>query len=129
VSGHIRGYHHVTHNISRSNIAAARRFYGELLGLRELSPMGDPTNRRLIWFALGDRQLHLVIADKADASSSRHLAVIVEEFEAFVQNLHKEGVSFDERETGKYWGERPDGSKFAFCYDPDRNRIELMEAR
>jgi catechol 2,3-dioxygenase-like lactoylglutathione lyase family enzyme len=120
-------YHHVTHNISRSNIAAARHFYGDLLGLTELSPMGDPTNQRLIWFQVGDQQLHLVLRDRTRTEEARHLAVLVEGFDEIVACLEGEGIPFDELVPGQKWGVRPDGAKYAFCYDPDFNRIELME--
>src|SRR5688572_25558612 len=77
-------YHHVTQNITRPNIAAARHFYGEILGLREIPTMGDPAGQRLIWFALGSKQLHLIIRDQAEPGSSRHIAVYVDDFEAMI---------------------------------------------
>lgn len=85
--------------------------------------MGDPKNERLIWFVVADQQLHLVLNDKADAPTSRHLAVLIEGFDNFVARLRNADVKMDEVRT------RPDGSKVTWCYDPDRNRIELMEAR
>jgi catechol 2,3-dioxygenase-like lactoylglutathione lyase family enzyme len=119
-------FHHVTHNITRANIPAAREFYGSLLGLEEIRPMGDPTNERLIWFAVADQQLHLVVRDHADNETSRHLAIVVQDFDELVRRLEKAGIRLDELKPGQHWSLRPDGSKFAFCYDPDLNRIELM---
>jgi hypothetical protein len=39
---------------------------------------------------------------------------------------HKRDVVMDELKPGSHCSLRPGGSKVAFCYDPDRNRIELM---
>jgi len=118
--------HHVTHNIARTNVDRARRFYSELLGLKEIEPIGDPSNQRLIWFSIADQQLHLVLRDQADAASSRHLAFFVEDFPELITRLETANVLLDEMKPGQHWSTRPDGSKVAFCYDPDGNRIELM---
>src|SRR5262245_59301952 len=93
-------YHHVTHNISRSNVAAARRFYGEVLGLKEIEPMGDPRNERLIWFAIAEQQLHLVIREQPDVPTSRHFAVMIEDFDDFVSHLERQDVPLDELRPG-----------------------------
>jgi len=121
-------YHHVTHNIARENVGAARHFYGDILGLKEIPATEDPTGNRLIWFAVGELQLHLVIRDKPEPASSRHIAVVVDDLEQLVDHLRRCAVRIEEREMGRYWFRRSDGSRTAFCYDPDGNRIELVEA-
>ncbi len=90
--------------------------------------MGDPSNQRLIWFEVGEQQLHLVLHDRSDPVTARHLAVLVEGFDELIVRLQDEEVPLDELMPGQKWGIRPDGAKYAFCYDPDFNRIELMEA-
>ena len=120
-------YHHVTHNVSRAGIEAARRFYRDILGLEEVPAVEDPAGQRLIWFTVGNQQLHLIIRDEPDPGSTRHLAVLVEGFDAFINHLRLHGVRLDEREPGQFWGRRSTGAKYAFCYDPEGNRIELME--
>ena len=128
VSPRVIEYHHVTHNISRANQEAARRFYRDMLGLEEIPSFQDPTGERLIWFSVGgQRQLHLVKCDAPDLTSSRHLAVLVDAFDGMVARLRAHGVRMDECEPGQFWGLRANGLKYAFCYDPDGNRIELME--
>lgn len=122
-------YHHVTHNVMRSHADVARRFYGDVLGLPEIPPVGDPTNQRLIWFQVGNQQLHLVLCDSVDPASTRHIALAVEDFDGVIERLHRSGARFEESGSGELWRLRADGSKCAFCYDPDGNRIELVEAR
>lgn len=121
----ITAYHHVTHNISRGNVEAARYFYGTLLGAPEIPATEDPSGERLMWFLVGTQQLHLVIHDDPDAPSSRHFAAVVDDLDAMVDRLSREGVRLDVRNNGTI-GIRRDGSRNAFCYDPDGNRIELV---
>ena len=124
----ILGYHHVTQNITRQNLDTVLRFYRDILGLEQVSSARqDPTGQRLVWFAVGDRQLQLVIGDKQDVPSSRHIAVVVDDFDSLIRRLETEGCRLDECQPGQHWGRRPNGMKYAFCYDPVGNRIELME--
>lgn len=125
-SGRLIAYHHVTHNITRPNVSAARHFYAVLLGLREIPATEDPEGLRLIWFEVGSQQLHLSIRDTADRPSSRHVAVVVEDADRLIERLSEAGVVFDDRD-GARWVVRRDGSRSAFCFDPDGNRLELID--
>jgi catechol 2,3-dioxygenase-like lactoylglutathione lyase family enzyme len=127
MAGTVLRYHHVNYGISRSNVDAARRFYGELLGLEEIPPVPDPTNTRLIWFQIDTQQLHLAIRDSVSPDRGRHIALRVANLESVIANLVAAGVAAEQQQSGLFWGRREDGSKFAFCFDPDGNRIELVE--
>jgi catechol 2,3-dioxygenase-like lactoylglutathione lyase family enzyme len=127
VPGRVVRYHHVNYGISRANIAAARRFYGELLGLTEIPPVPDPTRTRLIWFQVESQQLHLAIRDSVAPEKGRHIALHVLDLEDLVNRLAASGVPLQQQASGQFWGRREDTSKFAFCFDPDGNRIELVE--
>jgi len=128
VAQRIVGYHHVNQNIGREHIEGVRRFYRDVLGLEEISSaQQDPSGQRLMWFALGNGQLHLNMAGKTDPPSSRHFAVLVRDFDGLIRHLDANGVRMEECEPGRFWGLRPNGLKYAFCYDPVGNRIELME--
>jgi catechol 2,3-dioxygenase-like lactoylglutathione lyase family enzyme len=128
VTQRILGYHHVNQNIGPNHVDAVRHFYRDVLGLEEISArQQDPTGQRLIWFALGSGQLHLNMAGKTDPPSSRHFAVLVRDFDELIKGLESNGVRLEECEPGQNWGRRPNGLKYAFCYDPIGNRIELME--
>ncbi len=89
--------------------------------------MGDPGGQRLVWFGLGSKQLHLIIRDEPEPASSRHIAAYVDDFDSFIAHLQKHDVRLEEPQPAQFWSRRADGSRFAFCYDPDGNRIELME--
>ena len=124
----IAGYHHVNQNIGGEDVDAVRRFYRDVLGLEEISArQQDPSGQRLMWFALGHSQLHLNMGNKTDAPSARHFAVLVNDFDELIRVLEQHRVRLEECEPGQFWGRRPNGMKYAFCYDPVGNRIELME--
>jgi catechol 2,3-dioxygenase-like lactoylglutathione lyase family enzyme len=123
-------YHHVTHNVSRKNLTVTLEFYGTHLGLVRIPSTEDPTGQRLIWYAVGTQQLHLAVQDTSDPATSRHTALIVEGMDALVAALESSGVRLDTFETDgrrESFKRRRDGSRSAFCYDPDGNRIELIE--
>jgi len=129
VTQRVIGYHHVNQNIGREHIDAVRHFYRDVLGLEEISArQQDPGGERLMWFALGHGQLHLNMGGKTDPPSSRHFAVLVRNFDELMTHLERNGVRLEEREPGRFWGTRPNGMKYAFCYDPVGNRIELIES-
>src|ERR1019366_3556891 len=54
---------------------AARRFYGELLGLGELAKPEPLQARGGVWFALGAGQLHIGIADPFRPAGKAHPAL------------------------------------------------------
>ena len=118
---------HVTHNISRDNVEAARRFYSQSLGLEEVPAILDPTGKRLIWYRLGSHLLHLSIRDQADARSTRHIAVVINDFEECLSRLEEDDVPCDRWDAGSLWRVLPNGTRSVFCYDPDGNRIELLD--
>jgi len=72
VTQRIVGYHHVNQNIGREHIEGVRRFYRDVLGLEEISSaQQDPSGQRLMWFALGNGQLHLNMAGSGWRSVSQ----------------------------------------------------------
>lgn len=117
--------HHVQLNVPADRASAARRFYGELLGLAELprpQSLSD-AGRAGIWFAIGDGQeLHVFLnpsgADDA-ANSSRHPALIVDDLDALRSRLERAELGVE--------GAIPiaDRERF-FARDPGGNRIEFL---
>ena len=55
--------------------AEARRFFGDLLGLAELSKPAALRDRGGCWFALGDRQLHLGVEEPFRPAEKAHVAL------------------------------------------------------
>jgi len=114
--------HHVSFTVS--DIDAARRFYGEVLGFSEIErpDFGFPG----AWFEIGDVQVHLIVppegapVDRPPPSLSPvagHAAFQIDDYEAVRDELRDRGVEV--LETAPSVGQ-------LFVRDPDGNVIELI---
>ena len=65
---------HVQLAMPRGREDEARRFYGEVLGLREIPKPVALAARGGVWFALGDAQLHLGVDVDFRPARKAHLA-------------------------------------------------------
>ena len=101
--------------------AAARRFYGELLGLVELDKPPVLRDRGGAWFACGTQQLHVGVSESFAAATKAHpaLRVAVAGLDALAERLRAAGhpVRFDEAIAGR---------RRFFTADPWGNRLELV---
>jgi catechol 2,3-dioxygenase-like lactoylglutathione lyase family enzyme len=102
--------------------AEARRFYGELLGMREIKKPMELRARGGLWMQAGDRQLHIGIeAPGVDRASTRaHVAYRVEAYETLRGRLAAAGVVMKE-------GLFIDGHRRFEVRDPFGNRVELVD--
>lgn len=100
---------------------AARRFYGELLGLAELEKPPALRARGGVWFSLGDRQLHIGVQDSFTPAVKGHpaLRVAPAELDAIAARLGDAGVEVA-------WDESLPGQRRFYAHDPWGNRIELL---
>jgi catechol 2,3-dioxygenase-like lactoylglutathione lyase family enzyme len=102
-----------------TDIERSRRFYGGVLGLREI---GRPRtfDFRVVWYDLGDMHIHLLLKDKPDTISPRHFALRVKDVAAARHYFKDQGVAVDETT-------RIPGADRFFIRDPDGNRIEIIQ--
>ena len=102
-----------------TEVERSRRFYGDVLGLREIA---KPRTFKFIalWFELGNQQLHLLRKDQPDSRSPRHFALRVEDVRSARQYMHERNVPVEETTL------IPGCERF-FVYDPDGNRIEVIQ--
>lgn len=98
--------------------AQARAFYGDLLGLEEIAVPQALRHLDLIWYRLGDTELHLFAEDPLEDRSGRHLCIEVEDVSGLRGLLLAAGC--EPRDTIAIPG-RP---RF-FCTDPFGNAIEF----
>jgi len=114
--------HHVS--FASKDLDASRRFFSGVLGLPEIERPGF--NFPGIWYALGDRQLHIIEnkAEGADAASrlsrSDHVALEVSDTAAVRSTLEQHGVPCQEG------GNRSLGMEQVFCRDPDGHVLEFV---
>lgn len=117
----ILGIDHVQLPIPPGGEDEARRFYGDVLGLREVPKPEDMRARGGLWFQAGPVQLHLGVEPGMRASAKAHPALIVRELAPWVRALQAAGCE---------WTAAQDmpGVARGHTRDPFGNRIELMQA-
>ena len=122
----VSGYSHVA--LAVDDLAAARRFYGEVFGFEELRrpDLGVPG----AWFRVGDLQLHLIETDElpTPGREAPHLALYVptDRFDATVQALRDGGAHFL-GDPGRRVDFGTTAVLAAFVRDPAGNLIELTD--
>ncbi len=114
--------HHVS--FATKDLAASRGFFGGVLGLAEIERPGFSFPGA--WYALDDRQLHII--ENRDAgggttarlSRNDHLALEVGDVNAVRETLRRHGIVYQEG------GNRQLGMEQIFCQDPDGHVIEFV---
>jgi len=72
----------------------ARDFYGGLLGLEELAPPKSLAEFELVWYRLGDTELHLFAEEPGGQDhSARHLCIAFDDVESVRRRLEAANVS------------------------------------
>lgn len=104
--------------------AAARRFYGSLLGLEEIVKPPLLAARGGVWFRVGSQELHVGVADPFMAATKAHPALRV----ASRAKLAQLAARLEEHDIEVSWpdAEEIPGSLRCYVHDPFGNRIELL---
>jgi catechol 2,3-dioxygenase-like lactoylglutathione lyase family enzyme len=111
--------HHVSINVR--DVAEARGFYLDRLGLTERDDRPDALGVGGAWLDAGGQQLHLIEAEPP-ASLGQHFALLVADLDGAVSELRAAGVEVSDA--------MPIGTgRQAFLRDPSGNTIELHQAR
>jgi catechol 2,3-dioxygenase-like lactoylglutathione lyase family enzyme len=97
-----------------------RRFFGDLLGLKEIAKPDALAGRGGCWFDLGASQIHLGVDPGFRPATRAHVALRVAAFAELRSRLGEAGFEIVE-------GEPLDGCARFFTLDPFGNRIEFME--
>jgi catechol 2,3-dioxygenase-like lactoylglutathione lyase family enzyme len=102
-----------------TDVERSRRFYRDLLGLTEVAKP-KTFDFVVMWFDLGNQQLHLLLKDRPDTISPRHFALRVADCAAARAYFRSNGVATQETTP------IPGADRF-FIADPDGNRIEIIQ--
>jgi catechol 2,3-dioxygenase-like lactoylglutathione lyase family enzyme len=102
-----------------TDVENSRRFYRDLLGLKEIAKPRT-FDFVVLWFELGGQQLHLLHKDRPDTVSPRHFALRVADAHAARLYFQEHGLVPEETTP------IPGADRF-FIYDPDKNRIEVIQ--
>ncbi|MDQ2827540.1 MAG: VOC family protein [Chloroflexota bacterium] len=109
---------HVSVPRPRGSEREARRFYGEALGLEELPVPVTLAHLDLVWYRLGDDELHLFASDDDTIHAAQHFCIAVDDATVARRRLTDCGIETrDETEILN----RP---RFT-CRDPFGNLIEV----
>jgi predicted enzyme related to lactoylglutathione lyase len=103
--------------------AAARTFYGEVLGLTEVAKPEAMRARGGMWFQAGPVQLHLGVEPGMRPSVKAHPALVVTELDGWLARIAAAGGRWQPAAEGEIPGVRR-----GHTWDPFGNRIELIEA-
>jgi catechol 2,3-dioxygenase-like lactoylglutathione lyase family enzyme len=102
-----------------TDLERSRRFYTDVLGLREVPPPYT-FDFVVLWFEVAENQyVHLLHKPMPDTISPRHFALHVTDTAAAREHCRAHGATIDE--TVRI----PNADRF-FIRDPDGNRIELI---
>ena len=119
----IQALHHVALPFpgNQQAVDAARRFYGDLVGLGELTV--PPTLEGVLWFDAGEKtELHLYTDPQASATRwPRHPCLRVTGLAGLRERLRETGVELIEP------GDDIPGRKRFFAFDPFGNALEFAE--
>lgn len=112
---------HIDHvSVLITDLARARAFYNDILGLKEIAKP-KPFDFVALWYDLGGgHTLHLLQKEKPDALSPRHFCLRVTDVRTARQHFTSHNISIIET------GPIPGAERF-FVADPDGNRIEIIQ--
>ena len=102
-----------------TDLTRSRRFYRDLLGLKEIAKPRT-FDFSVLWFDLGEQQLHLLLKPQPDVVSARHFALRVRDAQSARAYFRDRGVAVQETTP------IPHCDRF-FVFDPDENRIEIIQ--
>jgi catechol 2,3-dioxygenase-like lactoylglutathione lyase family enzyme len=116
------GIDHVQLSMPPGGEGDARRFYGEVLGLREVTKPPELAGRGGCWFAAAGAAVHLAPEEDFSPHAKAHPALVVRDLDAAREALANAGVPVEEDDSGL---------PLRRCYirDPFGNRIEFVDAR
>jgi catechol 2,3-dioxygenase-like lactoylglutathione lyase family enzyme len=103
---------------------AARRFYGDVLGLVEVPKPELMRARGGMWWDAGAFQIHLGLEEGMRASAKVHPAIVVTDLDGYLARLAAAGCEWKPAAADEIPGVRRGHTK-----DPAGNRIELIEHR
>jgi len=119
----LAGLDHVQVAAPAGSEDAARRFYGELLGMPELTKPAELQARGGAWFACGAHQLHVGIAEPFVPATKAHPALAVGG-----ADLDRLAARLTAADCPVRWDDSIPGTRRFFTADPWGNRIELVAA-
>jgi catechol 2,3-dioxygenase-like lactoylglutathione lyase family enzyme len=102
--------------------AAAREFYGVLLGMEEIEKPPVLRVRGGCWFRCGDQQFHIGVESDFQPAKKAHPAFAVRDLDALHGTLIAHGIKVTDDDALP-------GTRRFYTEDPWGNRLEFVETR
>src|SRR5262249_29993084 len=113
---------HINITMPKGSEAAARKFYAEYLGLRELAPTESLDSPEGIWFEAGGFAFHISGGGEGAAAGGQpHFGFGGGGLDGLKARLKAAGVVIEEGPAARW--------RCFFAYDPFGNRIEIHQPR
>lgn len=114
------GIDHIQMTMPKGEENKAREFYGNVLGLKEISKPENLRGRGGCWFICGNQEIHMSVQEDHIPPKKAHPGLIVKNSEKLRQKLISLNLVIKE--------EPPiEGRTRFFVNDPFGNRIEFIE--
>jgi len=121
--GLILRIHHAQITVAASDLEAARSFYRDVLGMKEIPKPASLAARGGLWLQAGRHQLHIGVEENANRLATRaHIAYEVNDVALWKTHLERSGVNILDSIP------IPGYARFEFR-DPFGNRVELIQAQ
>ena len=118
----IVGIDHLQLSMPYGSEDEARRFYGDVLGFREVAKPPELAGRGGCWFAAGGLAIHLGVERAFSPLTKAHPALLVRDLEAARGAFAARAISVEEDDSGL-------PVRRCYIHDPFGNRIELVDER
>ncbi|HET7579572.1 MAG TPA: VOC family protein [Bacillales bacterium] len=97
----------------------ARRFFGDILGMKEIEKPANLVKRGGVWFQCRTHQLHIGVQEDFMPAKKAHPAFHVENLQALRERLISHGIEVKDDEALK-------GAERFYVNDPFGNRLEFL---
>ena len=118
----ISGLDHVQLAIPAGGEDDARRFYGNLLGLREVPKPPELDGRNGCWFVGPGVALHIGVDTDFAPARKAHVALLVDDLDGLRSALDAAGIGTKDDDVAI-------GVRRFYAFDPFGNRLELVDRR
>lgn len=116
------GLHHVQIAMPAGGEDAASQFYGNMLGLVQISKPANLAPRGGVWFATATLPVHIGVDAQFVSATKAHLAFEVSRFDELRSRLLGAGIAIVEDEP-------LEGYDRFYVTDPFGNRVECLSRR
>lgn len=98
----------------------AREFYGDILGMKEITKPKNLQSRGGVWFQCGNHQLHIGVQEDFQPAKKAHPAFHVKNLSVLRDYLTTKGITVKDDEP-------LEGANRFYVNDPFGNRLEFLE--